>query len=70
MSGMFDINGDGHTDAGEEFMTYQMLEAASKTNSSYTRGPRQSTRKVSGFEIFIIILWAYQILSWIADAIY
>lgn len=70
MGGMFDFNGDGRTDAGEEFMAYQIYEdMTEKADPSPLRtSPR--VKKLDGCDIFIIILFAYQILSWIADAIY
>lgn len=34
MGGMFDLNEDGHTDGGEEFMAYQLYEDMNKDDSS------------------------------------
>ena len=72
MGGMFDMNGDGHTDTGEEFMAYQLFEdmTEKKIASPSTSFERPRARKLDGFEIAIIILFAFQILSWIANVIY
>ena len=71
MGGMFDFNGDGHTDVGEEFMAYQIYEdmTEKKTDSLPPRTFPQA-EKLDGWDIIIIILFACQILCWIADAIY
>ena len=71
MGGMFDSNGNGRTDIGEEYTAFRIHEdmAGNKTDSL----PRKNTRrsgKLDGFSIFIILLLAYQIFCWIADAIY
>ena len=71
MGGMFDSNGDGRTDTGEEYTAYRIHEdmAGNKTDSL----PRKNTRrsgKLDGFSIFIILLFVYQVFHWIADAIY
>ncbi len=70
MGGMFDFNRDGHTDAGEEFMAYKIFEDMTEKETSTPLKIPPRARKLDGFDIFIIILFAYQILSWIADAIY
>lgn len=56
---MFDFNGDGHTDPGEQYTGYKIFEDVTKT------GPSGGTPrgKLSGFHIVIIVLIAYSILN-------
>ncbi len=66
---MFDMNWDGKIDSGEEFMAYQVFENMTESKSPVPMY-RGGKRKLDGFEIIIIILLAFQILSWIVDTIY
>lgn len=70
MDGMFDFNGDGHTDAGEEFMAYKIYEDCTKDSepAMYQFTPR--AKKMDGFDIFMILLIAYAVLNTICDWIY
>ena len=60
-----DFNGDGKVDTGEQFVGYQIFQDVI--------GQRQSApvhRKLDGFEIFLLILFAYWILNTIAGWLY
>lgn len=56
---MFDFNGDGHTDSGEQYVGYKIFEDVMKDSGTPT--PRRG--KLSGFDIFMIVLFAYAILN-------
>lgn len=66
MNGMFDFNGDGKTDLGEEFIAYNIYEDMTKNNSENSSIPtiRPAVKK-SGIKlwhiILIIILIIYEI---------
>ena len=57
---MFDFNGDGHTDSGEQYVGYKIFEDVTKSDSAPAGGHRG---KLSGFDIFLIVLIAYAILN-------
>ena len=63
---MFDFNGDGHTDLGEQYTGYKIFEDVTKT------GPSGGTPrgKLSGFDIFMIALIAYCLLNMICGWLY
>lgn len=56
---MFDFNGDGHTDPGEQYTGYKIFEDVTKSGPSGGR----LRGKLSGFHIVIIVLIAYSILN-------
>lgn len=56
---MFDFNGDGHTDPGEQYTGYKIFEDVTKSGPSGGR----LRGKLSGFDIVIIVLIAYSILN-------
>ena len=71
MGGMFDFNGDGKTDLGEEYIAYKIYEDCTKdvgSSSSPQFSPR--TRKLSGTDIFCIVVFAYAILKAFCDWFY
>lgn len=65
--GMFDFNGDGHTDIEEQFTGYQIYKDCTD-QSGGNSAPR--SRKLDGFEIVIIVLFVWQVLTWISVALY
>ena len=67
--GMFDFNGDGHTDAGEQWTGYQIYKDCTD-QSSANSAPGGRGRRLEGFEIVIIVLFVWQVLTWICGALY
>ena len=65
---MFDFNGDGHTDSGEQYVGYKIFEDVTGSGSSGNSAPRG--KRVDGFTIFIIIIVAYWLLNTICDCLY
>lgn len=59
-----DFNGDEKVDTGEQFVGYQIFQDVTKEYRSPVH------RKLDGFEIFLIILFAYWILNTIAGWLY
>ena len=59
-----DFNGDGKVDTGEQFIGYQIFQDVTKEHKAPTH------RKLDGFEIFLLILFAYWILNTIAGWLY
>lgn len=55
---MFDFNGDGHTDSGEQFIGYQIFKDTTKGMNS-----RPQTGKIDGWDLVLIILIALEILD-------
>ena len=56
---MFDFNGDGRTDSGEQFIDYQIFNDT--TNS--TSRPTAHGRRLDGWEKFCIALLIWQVIS-------
>ena len=66
---MFDVNGDGKVDAGEEFINYQIYKDV--TGPSPTFGGGGSRRgKLDGCTILLIVIIAYAVLSTACDWLY
>lgn len=65
MGGMFDFNGDDHTDTGEEFMAYQIHEDMMKDDSGSQSSHHVSsgTSSRSGIKLWHIIL-AILLIIW------
>ena len=61
---MFDYNGDGKTDTGEQFIGHEIFK---DVTGGFT--PR-TANKLDGFTIFSIVIVAWQILNLIANAMY
>ena len=59
--GMFDFDGNGHTDSGEQFIGYQIFKDVTSSRGRH--------RKTDGWTIFIIILIVYGVLSAVCDMI-
>ena len=66
---MFDFNGDGHTDAGEQWTGYQIYKDCTG-QSSGNSAPSGRGRRLNVFEIVIIVLFVWQALTWICGALY
>ena len=58
---MFDFNGDGHTDSGEHYIGYKIFEDVTSGSGSAPGTGRRS--KLSGWDIFLIVLIVYSILN-------
>ncbi len=60
--GMFDFNGDGHTDFGEQFIGYQIFKDAPGSGSG-GGAPSGGRSQLSGWDIFLIVVFVYAILN-------
>lgn len=58
---MFDFNNDGHTDTGEHYTGYQIFQDVTGKGSNGSSGG--SGTRLSGVDIFLIILFIYAILN-------
>ncbi len=65
-----DFNGDNRIDTGEQFVGYHLFKDMTDEGQGNQHFHASPSRKLDGFEIFILILLAYQVLSFIADLIY
>lgn len=61
---MFDFDGNGHVDCGEQFIGYRIFQDV-KSGSSGSKG-----RRVDGWTVFIIILVGYELLKMICGCLY
>ena len=68
MSNWLDFNGDGKVDAGEGYMGYQVYKDVTDFKPS-SSGTRRSGR-LDGFDIFLIIVFAYWILNTVCGWLY
>lgn len=68
--GMFDFDGNGHTDSGEQFIGYQIFKdvTGSDSGSSSSGGSRRGG--LDGFTVFIIILFVFWLLNQICSLLY
>ena len=64
--GMFDFDGNGHTDSGEQFIGYQVFRDV--TGSGSSGGSRRG--KTDGFTVFIVVLFAFWLLNQICSLLY
>lgn len=69
MNIFLDFNGDGKVDSGESFIGYQIYQDVTKT-SKQPQHHTPTRRKLDGFDIFIILLLAFEVLKLISHAIY
>ena len=60
---MFDFNGDGHTDSGEQFIGYQIFKDTTNSMNSNSRQSKPTGRKLEGWEKLCIALVIWQIIS-------
>ncbi len=65
MGGMFDFNGDGHTDSGEEYMAYRICEDSTKGSPA----PRRA-HKTDWFDVVLIGLLIYAVLDGLCRMLY
>ncbi len=63
---MFDFNGDGHTDNGEQFIGCQVFKDVSSGSSG--GGCRRG--RLDGWTIFLIVIIAYAVLNTVCDLLY
>ena len=64
-----DLNGDGRMDLGEQFIGYRVFQETT-CNKGNPPAHVSRIRKPDGFELFILILLAYEIFHFIAGLIY
>lgn len=57
---MFDFNGDGHTDGGEQFTGYQIFK---DTTEGFGNRPKASGGKLGLFDVVMIGLFVLEILN-------
>ena len=62
---MFDFNGDGHLDTGEQFVGYQVYKDVT-SGSSF--GPQHG--RIDGWTIFLIVVIGYAVLNTICSWLY
>ena len=65
-----DYNGDGKVDSSEEFIDYQIYQDVMGSNQTSNQFPIPRGKRFDVFDIIIIVLIAYYILSAIADTLY
>ena len=65
--GMFDFDGNGHTDSGEHFIGYQIFKDVTGSGSS---GGSNRQGGLDGFTVFIIVLFAFWLLNQICSLLY
>lgn len=63
---MFDFNGDGHMDSGEQFVGYQIFKDVTSGSSS----GRSRHGKLDGWSIFLIVIIGYAVLNTICGWLY
>ena len=69
--GMFDFDGNGHTDSGEHFIGYQIFKDVTGPDSG--AGPSGSGSRrggLDGFTVFIIVLFVFWLLNQICSLLY
>lgn len=72
MNDFFDFDQNGKVDPGEQYVAYRIFEDCTKDSGgtfSYP-SPVVRGRKLSGFDIFIIILLGYEVLKLICSLLY
>ena len=69
--GMFDFDGNGHTDSGEHFIGYQIFKDVSGSGSSGS-GSSGGSRLggLDGFTLFVIVLFVFWLLNQICSLLY
>ena len=72
MKDFFDFNNDGHVDPGEQYMGYKVFEDCTKDSGGTfgSKSPVVRGRKLSGLDIFLIVLLAYEVLKLICSLLY
>ena len=66
--GMFDFDGNGHTDSGEHFIGYQIFKDVTGSGSGSSGGSRRGG--LDGFTVFIIVLFVFWLLNQICSLLY
>ena len=65
--GMFDFDGNGHTDSGEHFIGYQIFKDV--TGSGFSGGGSRRGG-LDGFTVVVIVLFVFWLLNQICDLLY
>ena len=67
--GLFDFDGNGHTDSGEQFIGYQIFKDVTGPGSSGSSGGSRRGG-LDGFTVFIIVLFVFWLLNQICSLLY
>jgi len=72
MDDFFDFDQNGKVDPGEQYVAYKIFEDSTKDSDGTFSNPSPVVRgrKLSGFDIFIIILLGYEVLKLICSLLY
>ena len=72
MDDFFDFNNDGHMDLGEQYVGYKILEDCTKESGGTFGNPPPVTRqgRLSGFELIMLALLAFEVLKLICSLLY
>ena len=70
MDGLFDFDGDGRADAGEEIMAYKIFEDCTRSSEPVQYPHTSGAKKMDGLVVFMIVIIAYAILNTVCDWLY
>ena len=68
--GMFDFDGNGRTDSGEQFIGYQIFKDVTGPDSSGSGSSGSRRGGLDGFTVFIIVLFVFWLLNQICSLLY
>lgn len=60
---MFDFNGDGHTDSGEQFIGYQIFKDTTDSMNSNSAHRKPTGGRLDGYDKVIIALVIWEIID-------
>ncbi len=73
LNGSFDFNDDGYTNSAEEYYAYNIYQEMKEPGEGNT-SPGQffvsNQKNIDWYDVFIIVLLAYHLLSLFASSIY
>ena len=72
MNDFFDFDQNGKVDPGEQYVAYKIFEDSTKDSGGTFSNPLPVVRgrKLSGFDIFLIVLLVYEVLKLICSLLY
>ena len=72
MNLFFDFDRNGKVDPGEQYVAYRIFEYSTKDSGGTFSNPSPVARgrKLSGLDIFIIVLLCYEVLKLICSLLY
>jgi hypothetical protein len=72
MNDFFDFDQNGKVDLGEQYAAYRIFEDCTKDSGGTFNSPSPVVRgrKLSGFDIFLIVLLVYEVLKLICSLLY